>query len=229
MCRLQRGIQYEDKTSAEDDNWDYDKIQSKNNKMKADYIYVTILVNNPPRKFILVTLRPQRIFNSILKVEKLNTNCEDVNDNKIEFVGQTTATVKINETTLQLPLLFTKANITPLMGLDWMKQLQITFSANTEEIEFHNIRLDESETKNIKLENEFKDLFYNNNEIKDLVVKVSLKEDTNIIQQKGRPIPIHLQDQVAEELKTLIKKSYLERATELTKDCRVSPAVKTVG
>ena len=36
-------------------------------------------------------------------------------------------------------------------------------------------------------------------------VKINLEEDANIIQQKGRPIPIHLQVQVAEEIKRLIK------------------------
>ena len=85
------------------------------------------------------------------------------------------------------------------------------------------------ETKrNLKLKNEFKDLFYNNTEIKDLEVKVDLKEDTKIIQQKGRPVPIHLQNQVAEEIKRLIKNGYLGRATERTEDCFMSPAVITV-
>ena len=96
----------------------------------------------------------------------MNTNYKDVNDSKIEIVGQTTATVKTNKTTLQLPLLIRKENITPLMGPDCMKRLQITISANTEEIKIHNIRLDEPEKKVFKLENEFKDLFYDNNEIK---------------------------------------------------------------
>ena len=115
MCRLPRRIQYVDKTSssAEENNWDYDKIQSVNNKKKDDYIYLLLLVNNEPIKFIIdsgspVTLIPQRLFDNITKVEKMNTNYKDVNDNKIEFVGQTTATVKINKTTLQLPLLITE-------------------------------------------------------------------------------------------------------------------------
>ena len=54
----------------------------------------------------------------------MNNDYRDVNDNKIEFIGQTNATVKTNTTTLQLPLLITKANITPLMGLDWVKRLK---------------------------------------------------------------------------------------------------------
>ena len=71
-------------------------------------------------------------------------------------------------------------------------------------------------------------MLYDNYEKKDLVVKVNLKEDANIIQQKGRPISNHLQDQLADELKRLIKNGSLERATEITEDCCVSPAVPTV-
>ena len=59
-------------------------------------------------------------------------------------------------------------------------------------------------------------------------VKIDLKEDARITQQKGRPVPIHLQNQVAEEIKRLIKNGYLERATKRTEDCFVSPAVITV-
>ena len=51
-----------------------------------------------------------------------------------------------------------------------------------------------------------------------MVVKMNLKK-MQTIQQKRRPIPTHLQDQVAEDLKRLIKNGYLERATEITEDC----------
>ena len=222
MCRIPKRIFYVDKTtsSAEENNYYYDKIQKINkSKKKNDYIYVTLLVNNAPIKFIIdsgypVTLIPQRLFNET-KVEKMNNDYKDVNDNKVEFIGQTNATVKTNTTTLQLPLLITKANITPLMGLDWRKRLKTTINSNTEVIEIHNIRMDENDKRILKLKNEFKDLFYNKTEIKDTVVKTNLKENTNIKKQKGRPIPTHLQDQVAEELKRLINNGYLERATEI--------------
>ena len=73
------------------------------------------------------------------------------------------------------------------MGLVW-KQRQL-----------HTIKLDDTEKKIAQLKNEFKDLFYNNKEIKDLSVKINPKEEAQIIQQKGRPIPIHLQEQVAND------------------------------
>ena len=109
-----------------------------------------------------------------------------------------------------------------------MKRLGITLNTTTDDNEIHNIKMDETEKKILKLKNEIKDLFYNNTEIKDLEVKIDLKKDAKIIQQKGRPVPIHLQNQVAEEIKRLIKNGYLERATEITEDCFVSPAVITV-
>ena len=244
MCRLPKRIQHVDKvsSSAEEDNWDYNKIQRiNNNKKNGEYLHATLLVNNAPIKFIIdsgspVTLIPQRLFNKITEVEELKTNYKDVNDRsnyyfvnvKIDFLAQTTALVKTNSTTLQLPLLITKANITPLMGLGWMKRLGITLNATTYDIKIHNIKMDETEKKILKLKIEFKDLFYNNTEIKDLEVKIDLKEDAKILQRKGRPVPIHFQNQVPEEIKRLIKNGYLERATEITEDCFVSPAVITV-
>ena len=41
-------------------------------------------------------------------------------------------------------------------------------------------------------------------------------------------MPIHLQDQVADEIKRLINNEYMERAIEKIEDCVVSPAVTTV-
>ena len=156
MCRLPKRIQYVDKisSSAEEDDWDYNKIQSINNnkKKKEDFFHATLLFNDVPIKIIIdsgspVTLIPQKLFKDFSEVTKLNTSYKDVNDNKIEFRGQTLATVKLNNTTLQLPLLITKANITPLMGLDWMNRLGIALNTTTENFKIQNIKLDETQKK----------------------------------------------------------------------------------
>ena len=78
MCRVPIRIQPEDRAalSAEEDNWEYNKIQKiNNNKKKGDYIFVALLVNNAPINFIIdsgssVTLIPQRLYNEITKSEK---------------------------------------------------------------------------------------------------------------------------------------------------------------
>ena len=236
ISRSTKRVQCIEKTtsSAEEDNWDYNRIQRINDKeQKKDFYNATLLVNNVPTKFIIdsgspVTLIPECLFNDITTNKPFKTTYKDVNNQRIEFTGQTNLLVKTNKMTIELPLLITKAKTSPLMGLDWMQRLKINLSSNNEAIQIHNIKLDNMDKKIIKLQNDLKQFFYNNKEIKNLSVKIQLKEGAQIMQQKGRPIPIHLQDQMALELKRLIKHGYLKRATEITEDCSVSPAVITV-
>ena len=109
----------------------------------------------------------------------------------------------MNKETLELPLLITKAETSPLMGLGWMQRLKVSQSLINDAKEIRNIKLDSTEKRIIKLQNNFKAVFYNNQKIKNLSVDISLKEGAQIFQQKERPIPIHLQEQVVEELKRL--------------------------
>ena len=88
-------------SSAEEENCDYNKIQSISSNKKG--ITFTKHYWLKTRQKIIkdsrtpVTLKPQRLFNEN-SVEKLNINYKDVNDNKIEFIGQTKATVRTNNT-----------------------------------------------------------------------------------------------------------------------------------
>ena len=66
MCRSMKRVQYVDRTtsSAEEDKWEYDKIQRiDSTKQKKSFYNATLLVNNVPIKFIIdsgspVTLIP---------------------------------------------------------------------------------------------------------------------------------------------------------------------------
>ena len=101
-------------------------------------------------------------------------------------------------------------------------------SSNNDAIQNHNIELHNTEGRIIKLQNNIEDSLSNNKQINSLSVKINLKAGAYIIQQNRRPIAIHFQDQVAQELKRLIKQSYVERRTEITEDCFVSTAVITM-
>ena len=79
-----------------------------------------------------------------------------------------------------------------------------------------------------KIINEYEDLFKNNHTIKDLTIDIQLKKDTKPKQQKGRPVPIHFQKTVKQELEKLIEKGHLEKADKTTENCFVSPAVITI-
>ena len=59
-------------------------------------------------------------------------------------------------------------------------------------------------------------------------IDIQLKPKTQIIQQKARPVPIHLQDAVGKEIDRLIKSGHIEKANDLNDDSFISPAVITV-
>ena len=105
-----------------------------------------------------------------------------MNNHQIEFTGQTKAMVKINNKTIDLQLLITKATTSPLMGLDWVQRLGIHLNADNIVLQRHNIQLDDTGRKIAQLKNDFKDLFYNHREIKDLSVKMNPKGGAQIIQ-----------------------------------------------
>ncbi len=76
-----------------------------------------------------------------------------------------------------------------------------------------------------KIFQDFKALFTTNNEIKNFEYDVAFKENMEIFQQKGRRIPIHLQNAVEIELKRLQIEGHLEKLEEIGENVCVSPAV----
>ena len=84
-----------------------------------------------------------------------------------------------------------------------------------------------TEDPDITLKRKFK-LFHEYYTVKGLEVKIQLKEDARLIQQKGRPIPIHLQQLVEKEMNKLIKQGHIENPNNIDENCFVSPAVTTV-
>ena len=83
-------------SSAEEDDWDYDKIQRINdNKQKKDFYNATLLVNNVPIKVIIdsgspATLIPECLFNDITTIKPLKTTYKGVNNQKIEVLDKRT-------------------------------------------------------------------------------------------------------------------------------------------
>ena len=158
ICRSRKQVQYVERTksSTEDDNWEYDRIQKiKNKKQKKGIYNVTLLVNNVPIKFIIdsgptVTLLPEFLFNKITPIEPLKINNKDLNCRKINFTGQTKATVKTNKETIEVLLLITKTQTAQLMGPDWMERLHINLSSNNDAFHINNKKVDNTDRRIIK-------------------------------------------------------------------------------
>ena len=120
-----------------------------------------------------------------------------------------------------MQLLITERNdITPLLGMDWLKKFKLTIG---------NIRFDDNnQSEKRQIVEKFPDLFKNNTTIKDAEINIQLKPGHYPIKQKARPIPLHLQEAVGNEIEKLTKSGHLERVKQVDEDCFVSPVVITV-
>ena len=113
---------------------------------------------------------------------------QDVNKNEIKFMGKTWVTAEYNGTSTKLPMLITKRNeITPLLGVNWLKELPITINKTS---------LDNESIQSESIYKKYHKLFNTNHTIKDAEVKIQIKPGCYRIQQKARPIPYHLQEGV---------------------------------
>ena len=104
-------------------------------------------------------------------------------------------------------------------GSKLVKQLPITIN---------KISLNNETNQSESVYKKYHKLFNANHTIKDAEVKIQIKPGCYPIQQKARPIPYYLQEDVKNELDRLIKSGHLERLETIEEDCFVSPVVITV-
>ena len=93
-------------------------------------------------------------------------------------------------------LITERIDITPLLGMDWMKKFDLTIGR------LQLAKNNQSERE--KVFTKLPDLFENNEKIKDTEIKTQLKPGRQPIKQKARPVPLHLQKDVERELERLI-------------------------
>ena len=135
-------------------------------------------------------------------------------------MGKIWADIEYNGKTTKLPILITQRDdITPLLGVNWLKQLPIRIN---------KISLDEPTNQSKNIYTKVNKLFETNHTIKNIEMKIQIKPGCYPIQQKARPIPYHLQKDVKNELDRLIKSRHLERLETIEEDFFVSPVVITV-
>ena len=78
-------------------------------------------------------------------------------------------------------LITERTDITPLLGMDWMRTFKFTIG---------RIQLAENnQSEKEKIFEKFRDLFENNETIKDTEIKTQLKPGHYPIKQRARPVP----------------------------------------
>ena len=159
------------------------KILPDNN----DHYGVELQMNGEKQKFITdtgspVTIMPcNQIIHDIKEIKPLKERYQDVNENEIKFMGIIWVNVEYNKISTKLPMLITKRNdITPLLGVNWLKQLPITIN---------QISLVNGPNRSEMIYKKYHKLFTTNHTKKNAEVKIQIKPGCYPIQQKARPIP----------------------------------------
>ena len=71
-------------------------------------------------------------------------------------------------------------------------------------------------------------LFKQKGRVKNYEIKIKMEDDVRITQQKGRRIPIQLQNQVDKEIEKLLKEGHIEKVDKIQDDVFIQPTVITV-
>ena len=127
--------------------------------------------------------------------------------------------------------LITERRTRCILGLDLQSKVGIHTTqklAPKEKTRFDALLCEQSEGWKNKFYNKFKNLFDRQGCSKNHVVSTKFKYPLCPLQEKGRRIPIHIQEKVYEEMKKLLKEGHIERLDKCTSDCFIAPIVITV-
>ena len=117
------------------------------------------------------------------EIQKIPNRYQNVNKNEVNFRGQLPVIVEYENNKQKLEILITeRTDMTPLLGMDWMKKFKLTIS---------KIQLaDNNQSERGKVLNKFPDLLENNETIKDTERNIQSKPRHYPVKQKARPIPV---------------------------------------
>ncbi len=154
-----------------------------------------------------------------------NQNFQDFNGKQL---GTWTTTIELNEwkTDAKLLVVPDDGGRAPLLGADLIKTLGLKLIQNKKKGQsksINNLNKDESHKSTIK--QKFKELFDRTGQINNHIVRTKFKTPLNATQQKGRRIPIALQEKVHEEIKRLLKNGHIKKLKACNEDQFISPIV----
>ena len=161
-----------------------------------------VKINGVMKEFIIDTgslisiMPPDKRIMKPTELQKVSNRYQDVKKNEVKFRRKIPVNIEneINKQKMEI-LITERTDITPLLGMDWMKTFKLTFGR----IQFAENNQSERE----KVFGKVQDLF-ENNETKNTELNIQLKSGHYPIKQKARPVPLHLQEDVERELKKLL-------------------------
>ena len=166
--------------------------------------------------------------------EKLNLSTQFVDYNKqsIQTLGALCASIRsAGWEVTDATFLVTERRARCILGLDLQGKLGIQTtqkSAQSRKSRFDVLLCEQPEDRKKQFYKPFPSLFDRKGESINHVVNTKFKYPLCPIQEKGRRIPIHMQDKVQAELSKLLSKGHITKLDKCTSDCFIAPIVITV-
>ena len=126
---------------------------------------------------------------------------------------KTVAKVETDGKEKELEILITTEKTNPLLKFDWMKKLGTAPDTVETVSQIHQVKEDPDITT---LKTISKNSLMKTTQ-KRFGRKIQLREDAKVVQQKRRPIPIHLQQSVKKEREKSTKQGHIEKQIISTK------------
>ena len=218
--RVQLVDQDEEEVEDEDENYVVLNVEGEEENLKP--YYMEGFINGNRFKTMIDSGSPVTIFaldelKSIMKRDKLQVremiNCGnyvDLNGKQLNLLGEVFCRLQVGDQFIKKArILGTSKGSRSIIGREWLSTLRYKFEPVIEgKSEVNSIEKDGELCEELKkFANEFKNLFTRNGKVKNHQVRFNLKENAKIVQQKGRRIPIQLQNAVDAEMKKLLKKA----------------------
>ena len=161
----------------------------------------------------------------------------DFNRRPLLLLGYMFVSIQIEKTRMsKARVLVAKKGAKSIVGRDWLTvmnyRIEAPITKGENAVNSISRECDESENKLSRdaqqLGQEFPNLFKRRGRVNNYKIKIEMKDDTRITQQKGRRIPIQLQEQVDNEINTLLEQGHIERVDTIKDDVFIQPVVITV-
>ena len=176
----------------------------------------------------------------------------DFNKRKLNLLGYVFCQLEVGDSKLQKArILVAERGAKSLIGRDWLNAFNYKFvSANQNERKRNICKVTSGTTKSnkmdkpnktskpenwnnqqneqTKLKEQYKELFERQGKLNKHKVKLEFKQNAKITQQKGRRVPIQLQEAVHPEIERLLEEGHFEKVNEVTDKQFIQPVVITV-
>ena len=188
---------------------------------------VTIIEQEELRKILkynVLFLRP------IPKQEKY----VDFNKRPLDLMGFINCELEVGKKKInKVRVLVARKGAKSIVGRDWLKLLGYKIEQKKQGQSKKSINFISNETEKASklienMKTEFSNLFERQGRIKNHQIHAKLHPEAVITQQKGRRVPIQLQDAVNQEIKKLLREGHIEKVGEIKEDVFLQPTVITV-